>query len=638
MCRKKGCLIPCYIINFILYAFIISFTIYGLIKFIKADNGFIHTQCSYFNFFLYFISGDEKETEPKLIGIENTNNILSGLNFSLTYIKNNNNDVDLYTYVNKLEIEKNNFFEKLKNIHKKFLKNDEMTPIEGYLVDYQENNIHYVEGKSSVLYLRKKYILDLIPLFGRYHSENESFSGLISFWNKEFSVNYKGAKNSINKTIMISQKILNNNYFNITDEIDYNINKLDDLKGPLEIIYNNLIKSFESNKDNLYYTGYMILIILSLMLLCLSVIIVFAFIMLYFKICIRFFKYVDHILWNISAIIMVFFFLGGPIIALFGRCCEDMTSVISYIVSPDNFESQDPIILKEFQTGKEILKELIVGEGNLSKVIILDNFNREMEILYVETFNYLKISHPSYNILKTLLEKKTEFIDDTYLYYYDSSPIDSDIIQKVKLDESLKLLNDSIGDLSNERWDKFQGNKNFRCNYGHSPENNLLHPWVCEPLNRNWVRNSNNNNNNIKNYAQIASDIIALLKFANGTTNGGENYYDILKGLLNDYDKYLNISINTLNIFDTYYTNIINEVEEEIRYENDSFSSINGESFKSNINILLKYLNTLGKNSYIVGLCLIIIGIFLILSTISSSLLLIILDDIHFNDSNYKLQ
>ena len=46
--------------------------------------------------------------------------------------------------MNKLEIEKNNFFEKLKNIHKKFLKNDEMTPIEGYLVDYQENNIHYV--------------------------------------------------------------------------------------------------------------------------------------------------------------------------------------------------------------------------------------------------------------------------------------------------------------------------------------------------------------------------------------------------------------------------------------------------------------------------------------------------------------
>ena len=44
---------------------------------------------------------------------------------------------------------------------------------------------------------------------------------------------------------------------------------------------------------------------------------------------------------------MVFFFLGGPIIALFGRCCEDMTSVISYIVSPDNFESQDPFIFKQ---------------------------------------------------------------------------------------------------------------------------------------------------------------------------------------------------------------------------------------------------------------------------------------------------
>ena len=65
-----------------------------------------------------------------------------------------------------------------------------------------------------MILVKIKFIMEnMYNFLRRYHSENESFSGLISFWNKEFSVNYKGAKNSINKTIMISQKILNNNYY-----------------------------------------------------------------------------------------------------------------------------------------------------------------------------------------------------------------------------------------------------------------------------------------------------------------------------------------------------------------------------------------------------------------------------------------
>ena len=58
---------------------------------------------------------------------------------------------------------------------------------------------------------------------------------------------------------------------------------------------------------------------------------------------------------------------------------------------------------------------------------------------------------------------------------------------------------------------------------------------ICEPIDRNWIISTNNE---IKNFAKITSDIIDLLKYANGTKNPGvegfQNYYDILTELKKD--------------------------------------------------------------------------------------------------------
>ena len=89
-----------------------------------------------------------------------------------------------------------------------------------------------------------------------------------------------------------------------------------------------------------------------------------------------------------------------------------------------------------------------------------------------------------------------------------------------------------LNSLSNsEKWDGISGDKNFQCNAGidinsyGSPNGNLLHPWSCEPNNRDWVYNAISSESELKNYAQIATDIIQLLKQANDTTNPGDNYY-----------------------------------------------------------------------------------------------------------------
>ena len=254
------------------------------------------------------------------------------------------------------------------------------------------------------------------------------------------------------------------------------------------------------------------------------------------------FKFGFVIIWNFFALSMIFSFFMGSILSLIGRIGNDLALAFPNIISQDNFGRENPIIIQQFETGKEILEEFFLGEGNLSKVFDLNNYIEDFNTItetknkmqkYKEIFSDLTMNYPAYNILKSLLENKTQFINDTYLYYYDSAPRNNDIVQKIKLDDIIKSLNDSIDDISPERFDKFNGNINVECirDYSEigSPQNNLLHPLICEPIDRNWIISTNNE---IKNFAKITSDIIDLLKYANGTKNPGvegfQNYYDIL--------------------------------------------------------------------------------------------------------------
>ena len=52
------------------------------------------------------------------------------------------------------------------------------------------------------------------------------------------------------------------------------------------------------------------------------------------------------------------------------------------------------------------------------------------------------------------------------MYFYDSAPINNNMIQKFKLDDIKKSLNDYIDDINNEKFDKFKRDINFKCQIG----------------------------------------------------------------------------------------------------------------------------------------------------------------------------
>ena len=648
-CCKQQC---CFITILILYLIVIAICIYGYINIKNTIEGIYDTQCSYLYFFESILYGEKKEAKPKWVGIEEIKNILNNLKNKLYYIINNDNYLsNLNQYKYAFDLEKSNFFLLIKNVHKKFYKKDEITPKDGYCIDYPDSNEYFFQNNIKTLYLKNKYILDIIPLFGKYHTNNQSFSGYISLWNKEFSENNAGASNAMdNFRINLENLILSGYYFN---ELDNGIKKLDNLKTPLENIYKKRMKSL--NKFNKIF-GNKIEIILWIIfgVLLSSSLSLYILLFLFYKRicdCTCLCKFFIHFLWNILAISMVISLIFGSACFFVNILGNEMISIFSHIVSTENFSDDNPFVLDIFKESKDILEECFLREGNLTKNFNLEELRHNLNNIieskkeikkYIEIFNEISINHPSYNFLKSILDNKTEFINDTYIYHYNSlSQIDNDIIEKIKLDDAIKLLNDSIGNSFDEKWDKHYGDKTLICSEGvfddfsisKDKEHLLLNPWSCEPIDRDWILV--HSNKDTQNYAKIVSDIIDLLKYANSTKNPGingfENYYQIINGLKDDYDNYLKSEINILESYGKKDFELIDILEKGIgKNSNDSFSFMNGKFIKQNFNILLNNLkNTFGKDLYILCICFISIGISLILA-IPSTLLLLSL----FNEKN----
>ena len=169
-CKDTCCIKPYFTIIFLFFIWIILVCLFEIYEINKVFEPVANTQCSSLKFIEVILNGEQKESSPKWVGIEKTKNILNDLDSVVKQIQNN----DFYSRLNYLmhnnEREKDNFLFYLKNAHKNFYKEDEITPLEGYSKDYPVKNEYYIERGNSKFYLRNKYVLDLLSIFGKYHT------------------------------------------------------------------------------------------------------------------------------------------------------------------------------------------------------------------------------------------------------------------------------------------------------------------------------------------------------------------------------------------------------------------------------------------------------------------------------------
>ena len=655
--RKEGCKIPCFIFTYIFYALVITVCIYGLTQTNKIFTGIANTECSFMKFFDDILDGEEKEETPKWIGINGVSNMLNSLYDTVEDMENSDLNANLESKIRDIDEERSNFMPELKSTYKNYYTDrndgiDGVDPNVGYYVEYN-NDAYIKESDSTTINYNGKYMLDIFNLLGRYDNDKQNYTGYLYLWDREISEIDNQASGTLNSAAGSFRNMLNENIGEIKRGLHSGITSLEELRKPFDDVYDVIADAIYDS--SVYIDKYgklsvqLVFGILAAMNLALGILVLL--ICLFSGkscadccCCRCICKCATHIIWNLLAFLMIIAFIIGSLLSLLGAIGSDMMSVFSYIVSEENFNKGDSaVIINKLEEGKDILKECFIGNGRLTELFNLSDVTDDFDIIqekkneiqgYMDEFRE-RMNYPSYTYLKSLLENRLQFTEDTNLILLDPQSNTPEAQKIIGLDEIIKKLNDSPG--ADEKWNLLEGDKDKICikdqNDGFAKNSqNVLHPWTCEPYHRDWIEGSGNTD--ITNYAKIATDIIDLLKYAKGEIEPANNpnyksYYDILDELKGKYEVYLNKYMDVLEFFDDVIDEITSALEEAIgsNGQHDTFSFLDGKFIRNDLKILLKYLQySLGEDIYTVGLCLVIVGFSLILSVSSTILLLVIIN------------
>ena len=655
--RKEGCKIPCFIFTYIFYALVITVCIYGLTQTNKIFTGIANTECSFMKFFDDILDGEEKEETPKWIGINGVSNMLNSLYDTIEDMENSDLNANLESKIRDIDEERSNFMPELKSTYKNYYTDrndgiDGVDPNVGYYVEYN-NDAYIKESDSTTINYNGKYMLDIFNLLGRYDNDKQNYTGYLYLWDREISEIDNQASGTLNSAAGSFRNMLNENIGEIKRGLHSGITSLEELRKPFDDVYDVIADAIYDS--SVYIDKYgklsvqLVFGILAAMNLALGILVLL--ICLFSGkscadccCCRCICKCATHIIWNLLAFLMIIAFIIGSLLSLLGAIGSDMMSVFSYIVSEENFNKGDSaVIINKLEEGKDILKECFIGNGRLTELFNLSDVTDDFDIIqekkneiqgYMDEFRE-RMNYPSYTYLKSLLENRLQFTEDTNLILLDPQSNTPEAQKIINLDEIIKKLNDSPG--ADEKWNLLEGDKDKICikdqNDGFAMNSqNVLHPWTCEPYHRDWIEGLGNTD--ITNYAKIATDIIDLLKYAKGEIEPADNpnyksYYDILDELKGKYEVYLNKYMDVLEFFDDVIDQITSALEEAIgsNGQHDTFSFLDGKFIRNDLKILLKYLQySLGEDIYTVGLCLVIVGFSLILSVSSTILLLVIIN------------
>ena len=656
--RKEGCKIPCFIFTYIFYALVITVCIYGLTQTNKIFTGIANTECSFMKFFDDILDGEEKEETPKWIGINGVSNMLNSLYDTVEDMENSDLNANLESKIRDIDEERSNFMPELKSTYKNYYTDrndgiDGVDPNVGYYVEYN-NDAYIKESDSTTINYNGKYMLDIFNLLGRYDNDKQNYTGYLYLWDREISEIDNQASGTLNSAAGSFRNMLNENIGEIKRGLHSGITSLEELRKPFDDVYDVIADAIYDS--SVYIDKYgklsvqLVFGILAAMNLALGILVLL--ICLFSGkscadccCCRCICKCATHIIWNLLAFLMIIAFIIGSLLSLLGAIGSDMMSVFSYIVSEENFNKGDSaVIINKLEEGKDILKECFIGNGRLTELFNLSDVTDDFDIIqekkneiqgYMDEFRE-RMNYPSYTYLKSLLENRLQFTEDTNLILLDPQSNTPEAQKIINLDEIIKKLNDSPG--ADEKWNLLEGDKDKICikdqNDGFAKNSqNVLHPWTCEPYHRDWIEEGSGNTD-ITNYAKIATDIIDLLKYAKGEIEPANNpnyksYYDILDELKGKYEVYLNKYMDVLEFFDDVIDEITSALEEAIgsNGQHDTFSFLDGKFIRNDLKILLKYLQySLGEDIYTVGLCLVIVGFSLILSVSSTILLLVIIN------------
>ena len=326
-------------------------------------------------------------------------------------------------------------------------------------------------------------------------------------------------------------------------------------------------------------------------------------------------------------------FIIGSILAFIGKMGEDATSIVSFILSKENLESENPILLGKLEDAKEYLYHCLYKDCNFENefdaINFISNIVYSLDVVLedIDDDSFLpindgKINLPSFSLFQKQIKNRAEFISHN-ISLYEITSQESIIF----LNEILTSLNNEIRINTNkfESWD-INGDKTITCDK-HKDLIKLdkykFHPSICKPIDRDWIKDFNNTN--IKDYAIIISEIVNLVKKLSDNSPG--SFISKLNDLNQTYNEYLNSCLGMEKFLKKNYMTFLTNFK-KLSKDGQIFSFMNFKFIAINIKIILNYLdNTFGQDIYMVGLSFIIIGFSLSLSISFSIYMIVIINN-----------
>ena len=625
-CKKPGCKVPCFIFTYIFYALAIIACVYGLSKSNKIFVGLANTECSVLKLLEQVVDGEAKTTTPRWIGISGINGLLSNLTKQINSTKQN---------------ALNNLLKKKSEItSKKETFTSEMESFDGFCYnngDYPSNYTRTFKNISLQDYNSKKYVLDIIKLVGHYNDTTKEYTdkSFLYFLNLEYSEIAERTDGYISTSETSFRDILNESSAEVMEALDKAQDTLDKLKKPFDKINDKIGDRVVDYSESIDKYGKLTVKLVFTILMIINI----ALAVLLLLICLCSGKYCTgccccrclckcftHLFWNILALMMILSFIVGSIIALVGRVGDDAMSLVSHILSEENFENDEPLLLGKMGDAKKYLSICLHGNGSLESEFDLgDSLNAIEDIDDVlngidnitQQFRKIKNNLPTFKTFFEQIKNRTDYLTSNFGLVEVTNPESI-----IALRAFLNLLNtEKKPDGIKETWD-IDGDETKVCKSGtdgFDPGDYKFHPSTCKPRDRDWIQTSNSK---IKDYAEIISTIVDLVSKLKEENEG--TFKNKLNKLNQTYDEYMGSYLNMSTFLKDTIGGLIGQIRDTVG-DGNFFSFLNGKFIGTNIQIILKYLKySLGQDFYNVGICLIIVGCSLILS-ISSTILLIVI-------------
>ena len=470
--------------------------------------------------------------------------------------------------------------------------------------------------------------------FGKKESNGYTSESFLYGWNEEFSTVAQNADSYLNTANEGFSDILGPSFTSVIDGLNKGRDNLDKLTKPFTNAENKISDILSKFSEEVDKYGKMSVNIVFGVLMGMNVALAVLVLLIYCCstksftnccCCRCLFKSCTHVLWNILALMMILAFIIGSVLGLVGNIGGDMMSLVSFIMSKENFDNTDnPLILNKLKDAKKYIKRCIHDDGDISQELNLNNaLNSFNDINRVEnditeaknTFNSIKEECLTFNTIKQLLEEERDYKRDTSLFPIQS--IDSNRML-IGYNSFLTKINEFALDSSNIRWSNESTNEN-QCTVDLEDENSYYHPKYCKPKHFKVSQNDD-----FKVYADILNDIDGMVEYANDDDETKtDSVINVIKKLKGAYETFLGGYSDVLGTFETTIHRITDLVR-QYSSDDNAFSFLNGKFIGINLKIVLKYLKySLGKDLYTVGICLVVVGFSLILS-VSCTIFLIV--------------